>query len=282
MKLLKFSLGLCLMGMLFFVSCTDTSDSMTAPELPPQSTMEMDFDNFKIAAKSESANKSTADIGNWLYATTNVGIWNTIIYTTLAVPVAAYKHVTETEPTYIGENTYEWTYPIEEFNGDYSAKLTAQIMNTEVHWKMYITYNGSNAFSDFLWFTGMSNVEGTQGYWELNHNAANPVQILRIDYKLENEEITSMKYAYVRELDHNGNPDNFNGSYIDYKVQEGDLDASYHIHAYDHIDQTFNDTYIEWSRANHHGRVKAPHFFKDDAWHCWNAEKISIPCEDAS
>lgn len=280
MKLLKFGMSLCLIGLLVLSSCTDTSDSMTAPDLPPQGTMEMNFDDFNIKSNTQTANKSSLDIGNWLYATTTVGVWNTILTTTLAVPVAAYKHVIGTAPTYIGENTYQWTYPIEEFDGKYAARLTAEIMNTEVHWKMYISYNGSETFNDFLWFSGVSNIEGTQGYWELNHNAANPDKILRIDYTVENEEVTALKYTYVRELDNNDNPDNFKGSYIVYQLQEGDLDASFHVHAYDFRTKEFQDTYVEWSRTNHNGRVKAPHFFNDDAWHCWNTEKMNVPCEE--
>ncbi len=282
MKLSKSGLGLCLIGLFMFASCTDTSDSVTAPNLPPQNTMEMDFSNFKTTSKVDVKSKTAADISNWLYASTNVSVWKTIIFTTLAVPVAAYKQVMKTEPAYIGDNTYEWTYTLEGFNGDYTAKLTGQLMNTEMHWKMYITYNGSKSFNEFLWFTGVSNVDGTEGYWELNHNVLNPVKILRIDYKLENEEITAMKYTYVRELDFNGNQDNFNGSYIDYKIQDGDLDAAYHIHAYDHISQMFNDIDIEWNRANHNGRVKAPHFFNDDVWHCWNADKENVSCEETT
>jgi len=50
------------------------------------------------------------------------------------------------------------------------------------------------------------------------------------------------------------------------------------IHAYQESKAQFTDTFVEWSRSNYAGRVKAAGFFNDQAWHCWDSTGNDVVC----
>src|SRR5664279_1627483 len=83
----------------FFTGCK--KDKGVAPALPPAESMTIDFSNF--ISGSKGINPS-----NWEFAATVAGVWNVIISTTLAVPVAAYKLALAQTPVNIADKTWQW------------------------------------------------------------------------------------------------------------------------------------------------------------------------------
>jgi hypothetical protein len=260
-------------------ACDNSNEGETAPDLPPYSSMVMDFEDFDDNQANAINNKSMAEGNNhWLYSRAVVGVWNTALITTLAVPVASFKTAFSHKPVYQGNAKWQWAYTVEGFTSQYTARLTGELAGDEVVWEMYVTKNGIGAFDEFLWFSGKSQIDGQNGHWILNHSAAFPEDMLRIDWAIANEEIGNIKYTYVRELDYNRDPDTFKDSYINYGLQSGDLDAFYDVHAFNQNLNKFVDVNIEWNRTNYNGQVMAPDYFNDTNWHCWNGAGEDIDC----
>ncbi len=276
----KFFILIFSVTLLFFTSCDDTSENTDAPNLPPEGSMVMDFEDFnQTTTKSISTfNTKQAPIGNWFYSAAVVSVWNTALFTTLAVPVASFKTAFNHKAVFKGNGLWEWKYTVNGFTSQYTARLTGELAGNEVHWEMHITKTGIGAFDEFMWFSGVSNVDGKSGYWLLNHSAAFPENMLRIDWIVENDEIGNVKYTYVRNLNDNRNTDKFNGSNIIYGLQNGDFDAFYKVHAYDYDRNAFVDVDIEWNRTNNNGHVMASYYFGDSNWHCWNSQGEDEDC----
>ena len=93
----KIGFALLAFVMVFNVSCdkSDDDDKLVndALQLPPYESMAIDFSDFlDDSSNSGKLNSTAAKVGgNWLYPRLVVGIWNTALFTNLAVPIASFK-----------------------------------------------------------------------------------------------------------------------------------------------------------------------------------------------
>ncbi|MEW4923205.1 hypothetical protein [Algibacter sp. 2305UL17-15] len=272
-----------ILSLIVLASCStdnEGNDNLVAPNLPPEASMVMDFNTFNGQASKSTENKFTLppDKSNWLYSSVVVGVWHTALVTTLAVPVASFQTAFRHKAEYKGNAVWEWKYTVDGFTSQYAARLTGELVGNEVLWKMYITKSGIDAFDEFMWFSGTSKVDGKSGHWMLNHSAAYPENMLRIDWAVEGEEIGNIKYTYVRELNNERETDTFKNSAITYGLQAGDYDAFYDVYVYDNNSKNFVSADMEWHRTNHNGRVKAEYHFGDTDWHCWDNKGENVVC----
>ena len=275
-----------LIALFFAVSCEksdETAATSNSLALPLYESMAIDFSDF---TDNSNSGKSTAMVyndkapnGNWFFSKIVVDVWNSALFTTLAVPVASFKSAFAYSPRDLGDNRWQWTYTVDGFASQYSARLTAEVTGEEVLWKMYITKIGIGAFEEFLWFTGSSAMDGNSGFWLLNESAENPEAMLRIDWKRTNDEIGTIRYTWVRELDEQQNADMFKDSYFEYGLQDGDFDAYFKAYVYESSRQGFSDIRIEWNREAFFGRVKSLDYFEDEEWHCWDGNGEDTPCQ---
>jgi len=267
---------------IFATSCEKTEDtnSIDAVELPPMETLALDLDDF-MSDPSESAKTSlTSKTGNnWIYPRVVVGFWNTALFTTLAVPVASFRTAFAHKPVAIADNKWQWTYTVDGFSGQYTSRLTGELRSDQVIWEMYITRTGVESFEEFLWFSGTSARDGSNGGWTLYQSADRPNRMLEIDWERENDEVGRVRYTWVRELNDNDETDRFRNSYLEYGRQDADYNVYYNIHAFDENIEDFVDVNIEWHSTNYNGRVRSMTYFEDDAWHCWNSMGEDALCE---
>lgn len=254
-------------------------DTVQTLDIPPVETMVIDFGKLVDTNKSAPiAGNSLATNTNWLVAASTVGVWNIIIGATFAVPVAAFKASFNHASNKINDNTWEWNYSVDGFASKYSARLVGILQTSQVKWEMYITKTGVDPFDEFLWFEGTSALDGKSGHWYLYHSAEFPEKTVQIDWQKEGAEVGNIKYTYIRELNSERQPDNFNGSYLVYGLQDATYDAYVNVHAYNNQTSDFSDTSIEWSRSDFSGHVKAPSFFDDSEWHCWDSSGNDVVC----
>ncbi len=273
-------------ALVFTTSCENSdegTDEANNLALPLYETMVIDFSDF---SDDSNSGKSAALVydnkapnGNWFFSRIVVGVWNSALFTTLAVPVASFKSAFAHSPEELGDNKWQWTYSVDGFTSEYTARLTGEVTGEEVLWEMYITKIGIGAFEEFLWFSGSSAMDGNSGYWLLNESAERPEAMLRIDWERSNDEIGNIRYTWVRELDEQENDDMFKDSYLEYGLQDGDFDAYFKAYAYDSNKQDFSDIRIEWSRDTFVGRVMAFDYFEDEDWHCWDSIGDDVQCE---
>jgi hypothetical protein len=239
-----------------------------APQLPPEASMVMNFDDF--ADIDTTAYKSGLSFQNWGWSALNVGIWNAVIKVALAVPVAAFYESFNHEGIYNTEtNKWIWSYNFIAGGAIHQASLHASIVPDGVHWQMYISKN--NAFSNFLWYEGTTNTANSTAVWHLNEKPANLNEFLLIEYQKDlQSNIEQIKYTNV-------NPSSpGEGGYIQYGINNSlDYNAFYNIY---HIEQD-NMLNIEWSRTMKDGRVRDENRFGDLEWRCWDIDLQDIICQ---
>lgn len=270
-KILILTLLLVFAGGLFQSCKKDKGDP---PVLPPPESMFIDFSNFESGKKSAdmiSIPKGT-ETSSWELAAGAAFVWNTIIYVTLAVPVKAFQLAEDYSPSYIDNNTWQWSYNATVLNVTYDARLTGQIRNGDVKWEMYISREGTGGFNEFLWFNGTSELDGTAGQWTLNQGPQNQVPILQIDWTKTGNSTASIKFTYVK------TGDNFKDSYIEYGLTTNVLNAYYKIHYYNSTLLQFFDLDVEWSTTQNNGRVKCPAHFGNSDWYCWDGNYLNVDC----
>ncbi len=268
--------------MVFSISCEKTDENDTnsnALVLPPYESMVVDFSDF-LDDSNSAKTASTAKIGgNWLYPRLAIGFWNTALLTKLAIPIASFKSAFAHDAEFLGENTWQWTYTVDGFTSEYTARLTGELTSEEVIWKMYVTKVGIEGFEEFLWFSGVSDLDAKSGQWTLYQSPEHPNRILHIEWSRESDDVGSIKYTWVRELNEEENEDPFKNSYVEYGLQEGAYDIFYNIHVFDPQKGIFVDVNVEWNSTAFNGRVMAPSHFEDEMWHCWDSSGEDVACE---
>lgn len=251
----------------------------TPPDVPPQSTLVIEFEKFTSAgAKLDGA--ATARIaqpipgGNFLFAAGNLVVWSVAITVTLAIPVAAFAAAIDQDPQQLANGTWQWAYAFNVNGVQHSAKLQALADGGEIAWTMLISKDGD--YTDYRWFTGESNLVGSAGTWTLNYPPGStpeePRPFLFIEWHRDaSDETGDIKYTNIT-------PDApENGGYIFYGITgDAPYDAFYTI-ASAGDDRVID---IEFSTEDKVGRVRDPIHFNDAEWHCWDTELQNAACDE--
>ncbi|MBN1415562.1 MAG: hypothetical protein JW973_10715 [Bacteroidales bacterium] len=237
-------------------SCEKDKDN-DAPALPPESAFVIDFSDF------QNNQKSTLTKANWATAAVTVGVWNTVLAVTLAVPVATYIQAIQQPAIRIDNDSWKWSFSVTVASVVYTAVLYADVAGTEVTWKMYVSQQGG--FSDFLWFKGTCDILRTHGTWTLYHSPLNNVEFINIEWTHNYENNTGdIKYSNVV-----AGTDGY-GDYIHYGVT---TDTPYNVF-YDLYDKSENKI-VE---INYNSVTKAGSIYYNDLWHCWDSNLDDITC----
>ncbi len=252
-------------------------DEEQAPDIPPASTFVMDFSDFGSAAAPKItvegatwADPATQQVGrgsNWAFAALNVGVWNVILTVTMAVPVAAFVESFNHIPVRQADGTWVWSYDVTVGGVLHSAELHALAVGGDIEWRMFLSKDGF--YTDFEWFSGVSNLVGTEGTWTLNRDPDDPTPFVGIEWNRDpTNETADIRYSNIV-------PDGpENGGYIFHSITDDSFDASYEIFNKGQD----NVTTIEWSRTSKEGRVTDAVHFGDTDWHCWDAGLLNITC----
>jgi len=268
-----------LLAFISIIGCKEIENTDQSVSLPPYESMVIDFGGLTDGTKSATINNTETTYVNWTYSAVSVGFWNVIIGTTFAVPVAAFKTAFSHSPQKIGDNQWQWSYNVDGFTSQYTARLVGTLEASQIQWEMYITKTGINGFDEFLWFEGTSNLDGESGQWILYHSPTYPEEVIQIDWEKTGEEVGSVKYTYIRELDDDRQPNDFKNSYLIYGLQDASFDAYVTIHIYSAAAADFVDSQIEWSRSDYSGHVMSATFFGDTDWHCWDSTGADSICD---
>lgn len=266
----RYLLGILFVIALVFSSCTKDEDAAPepAPELPPEASFVMNFTDFTEA--DTTAYKSSDSYQNWGYSAANVLVWNVVLTVTLAVPVASFYEAFNHEGVFDpATDSWVWSYNFVANGVAHLAELHASLVDDGVKWEMYISKN--NHYTDFLWYSGVSNLSNTNGYWELNKTPQTPSDFLYIEWNRDPVNGTAdIKYTNIIQ----GNADN--GSYIYYGVNEQlPYNRFYDIYS----SSKDNITNIEWHNVNVEGRVRDELHFGHFDWNCWDANLLDTDCE---
>jgi hypothetical protein len=265
---MKKLLSLSLLLLIIFAGCK--KDPGDPPLLPPAESMTIDFSNFSSSKSAGTQDLKGTENSNWGFAALTAGIWNLMLGTTLAVPVWSFAVTVNENPVYIDNKTWEWKHTASLVGVNYTARLTGQLLENDVQWKMYLSREGG--FSDFLWFEGTSAYNAASGQWILYQSPEAPVALLQIDWEKTGQDIGKIKYTFIKDND------DFEGSYIEYRrTTATTYNAFYTIHYWNGT--KFSDVLVEWNIAGHNGRVQSIDYLGDNLWHCWDGNLTNTQCE---
>ena len=244
------------------------------PELPPADTLVMDFGDFANGDAGKRAfdrnDATVAQVGageNWRWAALHVGVWNVIITVGLVVPVAAFLESFNHTPEQQEDGSWVWSYDVTVGGVVHSAALHALAVGGDIEWRMVVSKEGF--YSDFEWFTGVSNLIGTEGAWTLNKNPDDPGPFVGIEWHRDpDSETGDLKYTNIVP----SGPEN--GGYIFHGTTGEAHNAFYDI--YNKGQDNLKN--IEWNRMTKDGRIRDPARFGNDAWHCWDTALQDVEC----
>lgn len=262
MKFIKQFNALLLASLLVFSSCNKDDEGInpgTAPELPPSSSMEIDFSNFDDSGNT-GGREATTD--NWSAAAATVGIWNTVLAVGLAVPVASFKMALSKDPTYDRDRKlWVWAFDHIVVGRSFSFELTGELSGDNVKWNMYASEE--NGFQNVLWYSGLMASDGSSGTWLFNKDGNNPTPYLQVDWLKENDEVASIKYENIEQ-----GSDNY-GAYIEFgKTNATDYNRYYEISG------TTNVVRIEWNQTTGVGRIQV----NSEPYLCWDSAFEDVAC----
>ncbi len=268
-----FSLVLSLMVILVSCNPDDENNQDPKPVMPPEYSMAPNFDDFQA-----EGNQRSQTIENWFYSAVNVGVYSTILKGSLAIPVAAFQATISQEPFYDTEaGVWTWESSFSAHSNDYSIRLTADVVDSKVDWKGYITSTSTSSISsyyppeNFLWFEGQSNIDGNSGSWTLIDSPGNPSPWIRAEWS-RNEEQTVGTATFTIEKE-----GELMGSYIAYGINENSgFNRSVEISN----TQSGDLIEIDWNSELKFGRVKSESHFGDTNFHCWDKDLQDVSCED--
>lgn len=241
-------------------------ETPSIPVLPPDESFIMEFDNF-----NETKNTG-ALVRNWTYSVLCVTFFNSIVSANMVIPTIAFNKSFDQTPTYIGDQTWQWSYSFDGLGATYHATLNGiTLKNNDVKWEMYIDRSGINSFANFLWFEGTTTSDKKNASWTIYENPTTPSVLFDIQWQTEGSNAGSvLKYTYKN------NGSNRKNSTIAFEKKPGEnFDRAYNI-LFTDDNSSIN---IEWNALARDGRVSSPSFYKDDIWHCWNDKLIDDWCE---
>ena len=249
--------------MLVVTSCEKDPEPMI---LPPAESLSIDWNVFPKNA-TKSAENAELIKGNWLYSAATIVVWNTVVAANMAVPTVAYAAAFNHTPVYLGDNTWEWSYSVTHKERTIVARLTGARIDNET-FSMEMVLSEAGGFVEFKWFEGVIRYDRTEANWILRRSPDKPDDYLEIAYEKDFEtDVANIRYTVIDPQD------NLYNGFIEFGIDpELDLDAHYTISGGD------STVYIEWSRSNKRGRVKANHHFSDENWHCWDTELNDVDC----
>jgi hypothetical protein len=249
-------LGLAIFGV-SIIGCE--KDKKDAPELPPESAFVMNFGDFQYNQKA------TLTYANWSAAALNVGVWNTVLYVTLGVPVATFVEAINHEPVRVDNDTWKWSYTVMVNAVTYTAELYADVLDANVNWEMYISQEGG--FSNFLWYKGTCDILRTHGTWTLYFGPVKNSEFLDIEWNHDWETSTgNIRYTNVMSSSEGI------GDYIYAGIT---TDTPYNSF-YDIYDSSKDNLVeINYNTVSKEGSIKY-----DGIWHCWNSSLEDIECPE--
>ncbi|HNP19554.1 MAG TPA: hypothetical protein PKL31_14040 [Fulvivirga sp.] len=235
---------------LFFTSCSEDEvvTNEPAPEIPPQETLVMPFESFdNSGGRIETHNAGTARLV--------IAFWQ-LASLPLVIPAVAFKASFTQTPTFVN-GEWIWSYQFNAGGVSHSAALHGSIVSTGVKWEMYISKDGE--FTDFLWFEGISQIDGLKGNWILYESPDKPAKVLDITWS-RNIDGTVGDIRYT----------NIEGGYVNYGItDDATFDAFYNIKGNDG-----DLVEIKWNREKKNGQITTA----DGVTHCWDTSFEDIDC----
>jgi hypothetical protein len=173
-----------------FNGCSDDEETTgpegQAPDLPPEYSFIMDFNDFPQESSESGLPGTSLDAltqENFGWSAFHVGAWSTIIGVGMIVPVAAFVESFNHDPVQADDGKWQWSYDVTvnpSTEVQYTCKLVGWVEDGNVFWEMYISKEGE--FTEFMWYSGTHNLPATEGTWTMYQSPSEPNPWLGIEW----------------------------------------------------------------------------------------------------
>ena len=249
----------------FLPACGDsTGPSNPVPDIPPQETMTIDLSLFgggnQILPKTADLTNLRTNFSDALITVLVVNLW---VVVGLTIPVGATAAALSVEPTFdatVGK--WCWNSSHQFPNQTISLQLKGQINGDVINWEMFVTRQLPTPLTDFLWYTGESQIDATAGHWQF-YDETRPEEshnTVRIDWVYNSETDRSLTFL-------NNSDDSDAGNSITYTV-DGDIVTMALID----ISES-NTVEVSWNKMTREGYIS-----KNGVKGCWDQNLLDTAC----
>jgi hypothetical protein len=177
----------CIFAVSLLAACSDDDNPVQpqpgtseAPALPAISTMAFTLDFFGVQPLAvdpqsiqtgrpgpELEAADTANRTNWINALVRVLYLKLLVYDAIEEPVGAFALAIHSVPQKQSDGGWLWTYIFVGDGVEYSVFLYGKAVGDRADWRLEVSTNAPEfRLEHFVWFTGQSMLDGTDGYWQ--------------------------------------------------------------------------------------------------------------------
>ncbi len=246
---------------------TDPGD--VAPEIPPLTTMSMDFSLFPEDGGKASLGDAALQFtqANFLRAVLTVTIFNVAVLAATAIPVAATAAALSANPTLEDDGKFHWEFTTTTNNQTLTLELVGEVRPSVVHWEMFVSRQLPTPLDKFRWYEGDSAIDGGSGFWQF-YNDSHPNEQRnhgRIDWEYISDDDRTLMFT-------NNNPDDQGvGSTLTYEVMSPDISVEF-------LNAGAQDTVkAAWNNQTGEGYIIDPNFNNGEK-SCWDENQQDVQC----
>lgn len=258
-----------LVGVFVITSCKDDPASLNndqPPQLPTAESMQMDFSTFENN-QSPKENVARKNGANFAQAAFRALIAKAIVNVNLAVPKVILEAASNAEAELNENEEWEWSYSRSAANATYEVRLIAsRATGDEVTWQFFVTNSDLN-IEDKLFFSGVSNSDGTQGTWTYYNllNSEGDEATSQIAWSVEGEDNVELRLEVLSDRN------DLAGDFIEYTFDGTIKNAIFYDASADEI------TELEWNIETKAGFIIAPDY-NDGEKACWDENFDDVSC----
>lgn len=251
------------------LSCSDDPSSVQEqpPELPPASSMEMDFSTFNDQSSKSQSEVQT--IENFSRAVGTALVMKTVVDVNLLIPRVLLAAASEADPQFNEDGEWIWEYSKTVNGNDFGVRLVAtETAEDSLSWNTYVT-NSQLGVDNRLFFSGTTNGQGTSGEWTY-YSLRSPEaeqEVSRLDWTVNGEDDVELRLEVL--TDRNG----YAGDYIDYSFDGTTKTATYYDSSDDEI------TEIQINIQTNVGYFLSPDYNNGEKA-CWDENFQDIACSE--
>ncbi len=241
-----------------------------APDVPPTSSMTMDFGFFTnsgaVAAAETASMSAAATKWNWITAVVHVTAMNLVTAVALEPPAHALALAFDAEPKKVGDRTYRWEYVWREGSERVEIDLEGAWNGNGTDWALYLSGNfDGKQLEDELWFHGQTSDLGRDGYWLFRALDGTTEDIVRLDWNVEGERDAELSLEIIGEGREN------TGSRLAYSVDDTIIRVEWR--------DDNQVSYVTWDETSGAGSILTPEF-NEGRRACWDEEQEDVDCAD--
>lgn len=262
----RFLVSILILIFVSFMGCgtdDDEEESEKPPQLPPDSSMTMDFSAF---GGGKAAPGLLLPGTHYINAATRVLLLDAAVIIALAPPAAVFKNARSVTPVPQDDGSWLWSYTSIFLGIEYEANLTGWLAGNQVAWSMRITTDSlKTPLEDFKWYEGESALDNKSGTWRFfdaaNSDESN--QIGTIEWSVQDVDKAEIVFS-------NTNPKDPNfGDTLLYSIEGTTALISF----YDASEDLTGE--IEWDIETIAGSIKVPYYNNGERAY-WDEEKQNV------